>query len=123
VGERRILVVEDEDITRVLYKRLLDRMPLRYDMVSTLKEARRLVSETARYELLVTDIRLPDGRGTDILDEFHKKYPKAKVLIITGSPHTASLGPPTPEIPGTEWIFKPFEIEEFTAALKRLLSL
>ena len=123
MGERRILIVEDEDVARVLYKRLLDRMPLRYDMVTTLEDARRRMAEADRYDLLVTDLRLPDGRGTEILGEFHRKFSKAKVLIITGSLEMTPSVPATPEVSGAEWIFKPFEIEEFTTALKRLLSL
>jgi len=123
VGERRILIVEDEDVARILYKRLLDRMPLHYDMVATLKDARRRMADTDHYDLLVTDLRLPDGRGTEILGEFHRRFPESKVLIVTGSLEMPPSVPSTPEVPGTEWIFKPFEIEDFIAALKRLLTL
>ena len=123
MGDPRVLIVEDEDVARVLYKRLLDRMPLRYDMVTTLEDARRRMAEADRYDLLVTDLRLPDGRGTEILGEFHRKFPEAKVLIITGSLEMPPSVPSTPEVPDAEWIFKPFEIEDFTAALKRLLLL
>ena len=98
-------------------------MPLHYDMVATLKDARRRMADTDHYDLLVTDLRLPDGRGTEILGEFHRRFPESKVLIVTGSLEMPPSVPSTPEVPGTEWIFKPFEIEDFIAALKRLLTL
>ena len=121
MGQGRVLIVEDEEVARVLYMRLLDRLTLRYDIVTTLQEARRRIAEADAYDLLVTDLRLPDGRGTDLLEEFHRRFPRARVLIITGSPEMSRSAAVPDVLSGTEWLFKPFEIEEFNGALRRLL--
>jgi DNA-binding NtrC family response regulator len=115
------LIVEDEEIARLLYKRLLDRMPVRYDIVSSIGDAQRRIAEADGYDLLVTDLRLPDGRGTDLLEEFHRRFPQARVLIITGSPELSPSATVPDVLPGTEWLFKPFELEDFNGALQRLL--
>ncbi len=121
MGQGRLLIVEDEEIARLLYKRLLDRMPVRYDIVSSIGDAQRRIAEADGYDLLVTDLRLPDGRGTDLLEEFHRRFPQARVLIITGSPELSPSATVPDVLPGTEWLFKPFELEDFNGALQRLL--
>lgn len=121
MATKRILIVEDEEIARVLYKRLLDRMSHRYEIVSSIAEARGCMAKAGAYDLLVTDVRLPDGRGPELLPDFHAKYPAARMLVITGSPDLSDKEEPYP-VPGVERIYKPFEIEEFTGALERLLK-
>ena len=121
MGQGRLLVVEDEEVARLLYKRVLDRMSLRYDIAATLADAQRRISESDGYDLLVTDVRLPDGRGTDLLEPFLHRFPQARVLVVTGSPEMSSKAAVANIFPGTEWLFKPFELEELEGALTRLL--
>jgi DNA-binding NtrC family response regulator len=115
-----VLVVEDEVINRSLYKRLLDRVGCSYDMASTLEEARRWISEREYYDLLITDLRLPDGHGTEILEEFRQKFTKARLLMITGSPMVPIAL--NPKDFGAECIYKPFELDEFLETVTRLLK-
>jgi DNA-binding NtrC family response regulator len=119
----RILIVEDEEITRTLYKRLLDRLAYPYDMVSSIQEARKEIASKDGYTLLVTDMRLPDGHGTDILVEFRARNPAAKVLIVTGSPELPSFEMKSrPGEDGAEWLFKPFELDDFIEVVTRLFN-
>ena len=122
MGRKRILIVEDEEVARNLYRRLLARLPALFDMVTTLKEARNQLAGAENYDVLVTDMRLPDGRGSDVAEEFRRKNPKGRILIITGSPESYSSSKLGDIVPGAEWLFKPFEIDDFTKTLERLLS-
>lgn len=119
----RLLIVEDEEIARTLYKRLLAQIKCTFDMAATLEDARKFVTGPHTYDLLVTDVRLPDGRGTDLLEEFHKRFPKALALVVTGSPEMTPGAEEHKTFPmPVEWLYKPFELGDFLQAVERLLS-
>lgn len=81
-----ILIVEDENIVSSLYRRLLT--PLGYAPVfaASVAEAVKVLEGLANLDLLVTDICLPDGDGTEVIRRVRKKFPSAGVLVITGLP-------------------------------------
>ena len=63
----RVLVVDDEESLRELLELTLVGMGLDVDVAEDLSTARALL-ERYRYSLCLTDMRLPDGNGLDILD-------------------------------------------------------
>lgn len=120
---KRLLIIEDEEIARTLYKRLLAQMDCQYDLAPSLADARRFIAASPGYDLLITDVRLPDGRGTDLVSGFHERFPGAKILVITGSPElNPSAGVSAELSVPAEWLYKPFELDDFTGAVKRLLN-
>ncbi|HUA66421.1 MAG TPA: response regulator [Alphaproteobacteria bacterium] len=78
----RILLVEDHEPTRTTLASLLARRS--YDVVSagTVEEARTLAKE-ARFDLLITDIGLPDGNGYDLMNELVRDNP-LRGIALTG---------------------------------------
>ena len=79
---RSALVVDDERDIRELLVMTLGRMGLRCDTASSVGDARaQLVSN--RYDLCLTDMRLPDGSGLEIIAEINQKYPTTPVAMIT----------------------------------------
>jgi two-component system, NtrC family, response regulator PilR len=76
------LIVDDERDIRELLVLTLGRMGLRTDTASTVAEARSLL-EANRYDLCLTDMRLPDGSGMDVIGEINAKYPATPVAMIT----------------------------------------
>lgn len=79
---RSALVVDDERDIRELLVMTLGRMGLRCDTASTLGEARGQLSRN-RYDLCLTDMRLPDGSGMDLVAEISQKHPDTPVAMIT----------------------------------------
>ena len=79
---RSALVVDDERDIRELLVMTLGRMGLRCDTASTLGEARSQLSRN-RYDLCLTDMRLPDGSGMDLVAEISQKHPDTPVAMIT----------------------------------------
>ena len=79
---RSALVVDDERDIRELLVMTLGRMGLRCDTASTLGEARNQLARN-RYDLCLTDMRLPDGSGMDLVAEISQKYPETPVAMIT----------------------------------------
>lgn len=78
----RILLVEDHEPTRTTLAALLARR--RYDVVAaaSVAEARTLAAER-NFDLLITDIGLPDGNGYDLMNELGKKS-RLRGIALTG---------------------------------------
>ncbi len=76
------LVVDDERDIRELLVLTLGRMGLRCDTASSLHDARALLRHNA-YALCLTDMRLTDGSGLDLVREISQLYPQTPVAMIT----------------------------------------
>jgi len=78
----RILVVDDEADIRELLDLTLARMGLSADCAGSIAEAKSLL-ERERYGLCLTDMRLPDGEGLEIVRLVAAKYGDTPVAVIT----------------------------------------
>ena len=78
----RILVVDDEADLRELLEITLVRMGLDVDCVETLAAARACLGRT-NYGLVLTDMRLPDGMGIDLVREVAGNYCDTPIAVIT----------------------------------------
>ena len=85
-----VLVVDDEDDIRELLELSLLRMGLACDSAGTLKAARDCLAQR-RYRLCLTDMRLPDGDGLELVEHIQTCQPGLPVAVITafGSIETA----------------------------------
>ncbi len=79
---RSALVVDDERDIRELLVLTLGRMGLRVDTAADVSSARAQLAEHA-YELCLTDMRLPDGSGLDLIAHIAARYPDTPVAMIT----------------------------------------
>lgn len=64
--QRRILIVDDEADIRELLDLTMARMGLAADCAADLGSARQLLAEN-EYHLCLTDMRLPDGQGLNLV--------------------------------------------------------
>jgi PAS domain S-box-containing protein len=83
---RRILLVEDHTDSREFMQALLETDGHQVESVKTVEEARtRLDREAgAYYEVLVTDIGLPDGSGWDLVAFARERRPALRIGVVTG---------------------------------------
>ena len=79
---RSALIVDDERDIRELLVMTLGRMGLRCDTASSLADARNHLSRS-QYDLCLTDMRLPDGSGIDLIAEITQLHPNTPVAMIT----------------------------------------
>lgn len=79
---RSALVIDDERDIRELLVMTLGRMGLRCDTASSVSEARSQLARN-RYDLCLTDMRLPDGSGLELIAEISQKHPDTPVAMIT----------------------------------------
>ncbi|MEW5782563.1 MAG: sigma-54-dependent transcriptional regulator [Pseudomonadota bacterium] len=78
----RVLIVDDEADIRELLDMTLARMGLECDSAASVAEAKRLLRERA-YQLCLTDMRMPDGDGLELVREIEAHYPTLPVAVIT----------------------------------------
>jgi PAS domain S-box-containing protein len=83
---RQILLVEDHTDSREFMQALLETDGHKVESVKTVAEAReRLDREAgAYYEVLVTDIGLPDGSGWDLVAFARERRPALRIGVVTG---------------------------------------
>jgi len=85
-----VLIVDDEPDIRELLEITLGRMDLDTASAQDLAEARHQLANND-FHLCLTDMKLPDGNGIDLVKEIQEKWPQIPVAIITahGSTETA----------------------------------
>ncbi|MGN6111497.1 MAG: sigma-54-dependent transcriptional regulator, partial [Luteimonas sp.] len=76
------LIVDDEHDIRELLVLTLGRMGLRTDTAANLAQARTQLARN-RYDLCLTDMRLPDGSGIDLVAEIAASHPDTPTAMIT----------------------------------------
>ena len=80
----RVLVVDDEADLRELLELTLLKMGLDVDSAATLAEARALLATPGgEYQLVLTDMRLPDGMGLELVREVTAAYKNTPVAVVT----------------------------------------
>ena len=78
----RILVVDDEAHLRELLEITLIKMGLHVDSAESLDVARDLLRRN-NYSLVLTDMRLPDGLGLELVEEVNAQYKNTPIAVIT----------------------------------------
>ena len=111
-----ILVADDDKAMRNIYTRIFSNTDYTISLASSFAEAAGLINLN-NYDLLITDLILGDGLGTELIELFKKKRNGARSLLVTGS--VAELAPEQlPEV----YFEKPFKLEVFMAAVTDALS-
>ncbi|MHB8347825.1 MAG: sigma-54-dependent transcriptional regulator [Acidiferrobacterales bacterium] len=78
----QVLIVDDEPDIRELLELTLGRMNLETRAAENLGEAHHLL-EQFPFDLCLTDMRLPDGNGLDLVRHIQNRHPHVPVAVIT----------------------------------------
>jgi len=113
-----ILIVEDEAIIGKALTRLFEREGLDAQWVADLAGARRWLAESGGSpDLILTDLRLPDGNGMELLGEAGE----TPVLIMTSYASVPSAVEAMKQ-GAADYIAKPLDHDELLLIIERLLS-
>ncbi len=114
----RLLVVDDEPDLRTLYELTLLREGYDVDSAGTVEEAWMLLQEAGpgAYQLMITDMRLPDGTGLDLLRRLENAGRSEKAVVITayGSPENAVEALKSGAY---DYLTKPVDLRQFRAVV------
>lgn len=105
-GEQKILVLDDDPVVTLSCKRILGAEGYSITTVEKGEDALNKLSKED-FDLLISDVRLPDISGMTVLKEARVIKPQTDVVIITGYP-TLEDAKESIKLGAAEYIEKPF---------------
>ena len=116
-----VLIIDDEPLMRISISDALKAEGYNVASAATGSEGLKAIKDTS-YDVVITDLRLPEVDGVQILKTCRQISPQTKVLMITayGSVDTAVEAM---RIGAYDYITKPFSMDELILTVKRLIAL
>jgi two-component system response regulator PilR (NtrC family) len=121
MSQQRVLVIDDEVDICDLLKMTLERMKLVVSTANNLTEARKLLSRES-FDLCLTDLKLPDGNGLDLVADIQRNYAQLPVAVITahGNMDTAITALKSGAF---DFISKPIDLHHLRSIVESALKL
>jgi DNA-binding NtrC family response regulator len=120
LAERSILFVDDEASFRTLTSRELARAGYRVEQAGNLTEARRALGRQS-FDLVLLDVRMPDGSGLDLLPEVREHWPATEVVMLTAY-GTVEEAIRAMKQGAHDFLTKPCRLSELEAVLAKALE-
>ena len=117
----RVLLVDDEPDILLLLEMTLLKMGLQVDKANNVHQALTLL-DTQSYDLCLTDMRMPDGEGLQIVQYINQRHLEVPVAVITAhgnmenAIHVLKAG-------AFDYLAKPISLEQLRSLVKSALSL
>jgi DNA-binding NtrC family response regulator len=119
MNERVLLVDDDPGVAEVLGL-LLEREGYAVFPAAARKQAIALV-ESREFDVVVTDLKLPDGTGLDVIAGVRARRPRLPIIMITSYSSMESAIDAL-RAGANDYVVKPFDNDEFLRAISRALS-
>jgi CheY-like chemotaxis protein len=116
-----VLVVEDEPVVRAVILEMLGEQGYRTLEAVDGPSGLRILRSEKRIDLLVTDVGLPGMNGRQLADQARETRPELKILFITGYAESAAISDGFLQ-PGMQMITKPFDLENLSQRIRRMVS-
>jgi DNA-binding NtrC family response regulator len=116
-----VLIVDDEDATRSLCHDVVTDSGLRTRTASTTEQALEILDQMP-VDILITDLRVPQIGGLELLKRVRNTYPQTAVLVLTQYGTIESAVEAT-RLGAADYITKPFHIPELRSKLDRMIRL
>jgi DNA-binding NtrC family response regulator len=125
VGERAVpvtvLIVDDEDTTRNLCRDVVSQLGLRTKLAATTEQALDILDQSP-IEIVITDLKVPQLGGIELLKRVKESYPQAAVMVLTQYGTIESAVEAT-RMGAADYITKPFHVPELRNKLGRVVKL
>jgi len=119
-GQNSVLIVDDELHTREICCDFLEEGQFKVESASNGKEALEILSKK-NFQILLSDIQMPEMDGIDLLKESRRLYPEMDVILMT-----AYGGLPTAieaiRFGAYDYINKPFNLTEVAIIAKKAIE-
>ncbi len=116
----RVLVVDDEELIRQNLARALENHGYEVDQAGDCASARRVIDEH-NYDVILLDIRLPDGSGMSLLKKIDPVHSGVIVIMMTAYSDVDSAVSAM-KAGARDYLNKPFGTEELRLAVERALK-
>ena len=117
----RILVVDDEPTLVELFGDVIgSSLDCNLVAATSVAEAKKIIAD-GEVELLVADVNLPDGKGTELLAPLKKHHPQSSAIVITGQPSLDGAITAIRE-GAVDFLPKPFTADHLLARVNKALE-
>ncbi len=116
----RILIVDDEESVAITMQAILEMDGHEVSTAASVADATALV-QASEYDLVLSDLRLDDGDGLQIVGETHRRWPETVCIILTGY---ASLDSAVKALRegAYDYLVKPCDVEELRHTVQQGLE-
>jgi len=116
-----VLIVDDEPDILELLSMTLRRMKLNPVAAQTVSEAKQAL-QTQTFDLCLTDMRLPDGSGLDLVKHIHELFPSLPTVMITAY-GSMNIAIEAIKSGAFDFLAKPVELERLRSVIQNALNL
>ncbi len=115
--EKKVLVVDDDSLMKDFLQEALVRSDYSVDLASTGEEALKKIKDKD-YDIILSDIRMPNMSGMELLKATREYLPDAKVVMMTAY-GTVENAVEAMKLGAFDYVMKPFSADEIELRLKR----
>jgi len=117
---KRILIVDDEEEIQRLFEDYVEMIGYESALAKNGKEALNMVKKED-YDLVVTDLKMPEMDGVSFMKEAKKLCPELKFVILTGYSSQKSMEESV-ESGSYVYLEKPVDYEDFKEIVRRVFK-
>ncbi|MCK4944141.1 MAG: PAS domain S-box protein [Candidatus Aminicenantes bacterium] len=117
-----ILLVEDDDEVRQMFKNLLEGHLGYLALTATNGREALEILDKNRVSLVITDLKMPDMDGITLLKQIKKNHPYLKKKVIAITAFSENQESYLTELGFSEVIKKPIKVEGFSATISKILG-
>ncbi|MGK0498567.1 MAG: two-component system response regulator PilR (NtrC family) [Oceanicoccus sp.] len=118
--KKRVLIIDDEPDIRELLDITISRMGLNTDSAENVQSALQLLA-SKHYDLCLTDMKLPDGKGLEIIEHIQQHYSHIPVAMITAFGST-EIAIAALKAGAFDFVNKPIDIERLRVLIDSALK-
>lgn len=121
VLEKRILIVEDETVFARAVQKQLKRAGYASDIATDLKSANEKF-KTLSPDMVLLDMRLPDGSGLDFLDDIRNKYYSDTAVLVMSAYGELEDAVSAMKLGASDYLKKPVDLDELLINVEKVLD-
>jgi two-component system nitrogen regulation response regulator GlnG len=118
--QSKILIADDDASIRLVLSQAFSRLGYQVRATSNASTLLKWVSD-GEGDLVITDVVMPDENVFDVLPRIRKQRPRLPVIVMSAQ-NTLLTAVNAAEIGAYEYVPKPFDLDDMTAAAKRALA-
>ncbi|NVK38524.1 MAG: sigma-54-dependent Fis family transcriptional regulator [Gammaproteobacteria bacterium] len=116
-----ILIVDDEPDILELLSMTIERLGFHGHTACSIADAQHQLSQQS-FDLCLTDMRLPDGSGLDLVTHIQNQYEATPVIVITAY-GSVDVAIEAMKLGAFDFLAKPIELEKLKSVIKTALNL
>ncbi|HON57372.1 MAG TPA: response regulator [bacterium] len=118
----KILIVEDEILISLNYKKFLEQEGYLIDIVKNANEALEKIHNGVKYDLIITDLEMPKWDGTYVISGLYSKLKDLKIIVVSGCVNDPQYNVIISNFPNVcATIEKPIDLHKLSELIKKIL--